>query len=977
MQINLSTSIINAKNTIKSYFIYYLCGQYNNKKHFIKMRLKHLFAAVLLLLAAGPQTLTAQNPMQLAADTAVVTGKLPNGLTYYVRHNNWPEHRVNFYIAQRVGSIQENDDQQGLAHFLEHMAFNGSDNFPENSMIEYLRSIGVEFGSDLNAYTGVDQTVYRICNVPSDRMEPLDSCLLVLKDWSNGLTLDAKEIDKERGVIHDEWRQRTSAMMRVLYRQLPALFPGSKYGLRLPIGKMEVVDNFKPDALRKYYQKWYRPDNQAIIVVGDVDVNRTVAKIKELFSGIKMPASPAKVVDEAVPDNNEAIVIVEKDKEQKNDFCMLLFKHDAFPDSLKNSFGYILRQYAVGMGVSMLNSRLSEISQNADCPFLGAYADDADYIIAKTKAAFSLDVAPKPQMTEKAVSAALREAIRAARFGFTETEFARAKANYLSSLETAYTNRNKRDNSVFGDACRDNFLSNEPLFSIEDTYTTMKAVVPQIPLDVINKAMAQLVSLSDTNLVVLSLHTEKEGAAYPTTESLKKAIDSVHSEQLAAWVDNVKNEPLMKTLPAKGKILKEKDSKKFGYKTLTLSNGAKVILKKTDYKESEVRLKAVSKGGMSLYGEKDLANLKVFSSAIEASGLGEFSYTELIKALAGKQVGATLSLTGLNDVVSGSSTPNDMESMFQLVHLYFTDIRKDEKNYNALMTMLATDLKNRDLSPDIAFSDSLRATFTNHNPHSAPLTLDMLKDVSYDRIMQIAKERTANAADFTFYIIGNFNEDSIRPMIEQYIASLPAKGPKENWKTVSTYAKGNVENNFTRKMETPNAKVFMTWYKTGVPYSLENGLLADVAGQVLQMVYLKRIREAESVSYSPQAGGSFSPDTDVPIAQVMGMCPMNPDKADKAVAIMNEEIKNLSEKVDPDMLKKIQELLVKRIDESVKSNGYWLGVINTYDEFGIDLHTDYKKLVNGLTPEKVARFVKDNILKNGNSVKVLMMPAEK
>jgi len=938
------------------------------------MRLKHFFAAAALLLTAGQQAATAQSQMQLPTDTAVVKGKLPNGLTYYVRRNNWPEHRVNFYIAQRVGSIQENDDQQGLAHFLEHMAFNGSDNFRDNSMIEYLRSIGVEFGSDLNAYTGVDQTVYRICNVPSGRIEPLDSCLLVLKDWSNGLTLDPQEIDKERGVIHDEWRQRTSAMMRVLYRQLPTLYPGSKYGVRLPIGKMEVVDNFKPDALRKYYQKWYRPDNQAIIVVGDIDVNRTVAKIKELFSGIKMPANPAKVVDEVVPDNNEAIIIVEHDKEQKNDMCQLYFKHDAYPDSLKGGLEYLLRQYAAGMGVSMLNARLGEVSQNADCPFLGAGTGDGDYILAKTKAAFMLNVVPKQGKTEDAVSAALREAVRAARFGFTDTEYARAKADYLSSWETAYTNRNKRDNSVFGDACRDNFLSNEPLLPIEDTYAAMKALVPQIPVEVINKEMARLVSLSDTNLVVLSLHTEKEGAVYPTAESLKKAIDSVHSEQLTAWVDKVKNEPLIRALPAKGKILKEKDSKKFGYKILTLSNGAKVILKKTDYRESEVALKAVSKGGSSLYGEKDFANLDVFSSVIEASGLGEFSNTELQKALAGKKVGATLSLSGLHDVVSGSSTPKDMESMFQLVYLYFTDIRKDEKNYNALMTTLATSLKNRGLSPDVAFSDSLRATFTAHNPRFAPFTLDMLKQVNYDRIMQIAKERTANAADFTFYIIGNFDEDSIRPMIEQYIASLPAKGPKENWKTISTYAKGNVENNFTRKMETPNAKVYMTWYKTGVPYTLENGLLANVAGQVLEMVYLKRIRETESVSYSPGAGGSFSPGDDVPIAQIMGMCPMNPDKADKAIAIMNEEIKNLSEKIDPDMLKKIQELLIKRADESLKSNSYWLGVISTYDELGIDLHTDYKKLVNGLTAEKVARFVKENILNGGSSVKVLMMP---
>jgi len=940
------------------------------------MKMKLFFAAVALLFLAGRQPVAAQGQLTLGTDTAIVTGKLPNGLTYYVRYNNWPEKRVNFYIAQRVGSIQENDDQQGLAHFLEHMAFNGSDHYPDNQLIEYLRSIGVEFGADLNAYTGVDETVYNINNVPSGRTEALDSCLLVLKDWSNGLTLDAKEIDKERGVIHDEWRQRSSAMMRVLSRQLPALFPGSKYGLRLPIGKMEVVDNFKPKALRDYYHKWYRPDNQAIIVVGDIDVNRTVAKIKELFSGIPMPENPAKVVSEPVPDNNEPIIIVEKDKEQKTDVCQLYFKHEAFPDSLKNNVMYMVRQYAVGMASSMLNARYGEIAQNADCPFLGAGVGDGDYILAKTKAAFSLSVSPKPGRVEEAVSAAFREAARAAKYGFTATEYARAKAEYLSQLETVYANRNKRNNNVFCGICKDNFLDNEPMVPLEEAYKLMNTMVPQLPVELVNQAIAELINVTDTNLVVLSLHTEKEGATYPTAESLKKAVDDVQGEQLTAWVDNAKNEPLIKSLPAKGKILKEKENKKFGYKELTLSNGARVLLKKTDYKESEVLLQGVSKGGTSLYGKDDFVNLKLFTAAVGASGLGDFNYTELDKALAGKQASASLSLSSLHDYVSGKSTPKDMETMFQLVYLKFTDIRKDTKNFNKIMTALETGLKNKSLSPDNAFSDSISVTVNGHNPRFAPFTLDMLKQVDYDRIMQIAKERTANAADFTFYIIGNFEEDSIRPLIERYIASLPADKSRENWNSVSTYAKGNVENKFLRKMETPNAKVYMTWYKTGVPYTLEKGVMADMAGQVLEMVYLKRIREEESVSYSPSAGASFSAGTDLPVVQIMGACPMNPDKADKAIAIMNEEIVNLSEKIDPDMVKKIKELMLKRVDDALKSNGYWLGVISSYDELGLDVHTDYKKTINGITPEKIAKFVKEDVLKGGNSVKVIMLPDE-
>lgn len=939
------------------------------------MRIRKLFVAALLAFASTME-LMAQGPngMTIPMDTAVATGTLPNGLTYYVRHNSYPEHRVNFYIAQRVGSIQENDDQQGLAHFLEHMAFNGSENYPNDRLLEYLRSIGVEFGSDLNAYTGVDETVYRICNVPSGRTESLDSCLLVLKDWSNGLTLDAKEIDKERGVIHDEWRQRSSSMMRILSKCLPQLYPGSKYGLRLPIGKMEIVDNFKPKALRDYYHKWYRPDNQAIIVVGDVDVKRTVAKINEMFSGIKMPENPAKVVAEAVPDNPEAIIIVEKDKELSNDMTLLFFKHDAFPDSLKSNMNYLIYQYVVNLSASMLNSRFGEIAQNADCPFVNAGADDGDFILSKTKGAFELDVVPKQGQTEQALAAALREAVRAAKYGFTATEYARAKAEYMSRLEKVYTNRNKRENSVYGDICRDNFLDHEPMPSITDEYQVMQMLSPNIPVEVINQTIRQLVSLSDTNLVVLSMHTEKEGAVYPTAESLKKAIDGVHAEQLSAWVDNVKNEPLIPNLPTKGKILKEKTNSVLGYKELSLSNGAKVILKKTDFKDDEIVMEASSKGGSSLYGEADFVNTKMFGMAVGASGLGGFSNTELEKALAGKQASVSLQLNTLHEIVNGKSTPKDLETMFQLTYLTFTDIRKDEKGFNALMAMLENALKNRSLSPDAAFSDSVTVTFRAHNPRFAPFSIEQLKQVDYDRILQIAKERTANAGDFTFIFAGNFDEDSIRPLIEQYIASLPATGKKETWKKVSTYPKGNVENRFSRKMETPNAKVRMAWFKTGESYSLDKSIMADAAGQVLNMVYLKKIREDAGASYSPDAAGWFSPGGDTTCVQLIGSCPMNPDKIDVALKIMDEETANLGKNVDSDMLNKVKELMLKRADEDAKKNSYWLGVIGTNDELGIDTHTNYKKLVNELTPAKVAKFVNDTIVNGGSCMKVIMLP---
>lgn len=939
------------------------------------MKIKHLFVAAVLFIT-GTAAVMAQGMQMppIPVDNAVRIGKLPNGLTYYIRHNDYPEHRVNFYIAQRVGSIQEEESQRGLAHFLEHMAFNGSDNYPGDKLLEYMRSIGVEFGRDLNAYTSIAETVYNIDNVPSKNIAALDSCLLVLKDWSNGLTLATEEIDKERGVIENEWRLRSSPMQRMMERNLETIYPGSKYGRRMPIGTMEVVKNFKPEVLRQYYHKWYRPDNQAIIVVGDIDVDRTEQKIKEMFSGIKLAPNAAPVVAEPVPDNNEAIIVVDKDKEQQFNIVQIMFKHDDVPDSMKTSLAYMVQQYALTLSLQMLNARLAEVGQNPECPYLQAYVSDGDYIYAKSKDAFAVVCIPKPGQTEAAISAAVREVMRATMFGFTPTEFVRAKSEYMSQLEMVYTNRNKRENGVYCELYTRNFIDNEPIPSIEDEYAIMQQISPMIPVEAINEVMKELVSVTDTNLVVMSFNTEKEGTVYPTAESIKKAIDTVHGEKLTAWVDNVKQEPLIAKMPAKGKITGEKENKTLGYKELTLSNGARVLLKKTDFKDDEVVIDATSKGGSSLLGDEDIVNAKVFDMAIGASGLGNFSSTELEKALAGKQANANLQLFNLHEGLSGSSTPKDLETLFQLTYLYFTDVRKDEKSFAQLMTTLETMLKNQALSPDAAFSDSLMSTLYCHNPRYATLKLEDLKKVNYDRILQIAKERTADAGDFTFTIVGNFDEATIRPLIEQYIASLPAKGKKENWKKVSTYAKGNAENKFTRKMETPKANAYMYWYNLTTPYSLENAVAASAAGQVLEMIYLKKIREDAGAAYSAGATGMASLGGDTPFTALVGICPMDPEKSDMAIKIMEEEAKKLCTTVDADMLNKVKELMLKRADENAKTNSYWVSTINNLDEYGVDTYTNYKNVVNALTPEKVAKMVKDVIFKDGNSVKVIMLP---
>ena len=941
------------------------------------MKLRHLLVAALMLVAGTAMAQMPQMP-PIPVDPEVRMGKLANGLTYYVRHNEYPEHRVNFYIAQRVGSIQEEESQRGLAHFLEHMAFNGTVNYPGNGVIDYTRTLGVEFGRDLNAYTSVDQTVYNINDVPSTRQSALDSCLLILKDWSNGLLLEDEEIDKERGVIHEEWRLRSSASQRILERNLETLYPGSKYGKRMPIGLMSVIDNFKYNEIRDYYHKWYRPDNQAIIVVGDIDVDATEAKIKEMFGSIPAAAADAaQVVDEVVPDNEKAIIVVDKDKEQQYSIVEVMFKHDATTREEKASMAYMIEDYVLDLVGDMLNKRFAEKTLEADCPFLQASCGDGNYLFSKTKGAFTVYFLPKEGKYNEAMKAVMTEINRAVH-GFTGSEFVRAREEYMSRLEKTYNERTKISNERYGRSFAANYLEGEPIPSIEQEYQIMQQVTPMIPVEALNQLLPQLVSKDEKNLVVLNLNQEKDGAVYPEATALHTAITDAFNAPVEAYVDNVKDEPLIANLPKPGKIVKEKAGDKFGYTELTLSNGAKVVLKKTDFKENEIMMQAESKGGKSLYDKKDWANLEMFDYAMMVSGLGEFDATELEKALAGKQASASLSLSTSYESVSGKSTVKDLETMFQLAYLRFTDIRKDEKSYGNLMSQLETVLKNKDLQPEAVFGDSVNNTIENHSWRELPFNAENLKDVNYDRILQIAKERTANAADFTFYFVGNFDEKLIREYICQYIASLPGNPKKlENYKNVIERPAKDVVNQFTRKMETPKANARFYWYTYDkTPFNLENSIKAKMAAQVLDKIYLKKIREDAGAAYSAGARGGASTFGDMNYTYILGSCPFKPDMKDLALDIMRQEINTVASTIDEATLKDIKEVMIKDFDTNVKENGYWLPVLNYYVSKGTDVNSTYKALVEAQTPASISAFVKNVLLAKGTHVEVIMLPEE-
>jgi zinc protease len=617
------------------------------------------------------------------------------------------------------------------------------------------------------------------------------------------------------------------------------------------------------------------------------------------------------------------------------------------------------------------------MTQEENCPFFQAMAYDGQYMLSKTKDCFEMIGVPKEGKDMETLQVLYREARRALEFGFTATEYARAQADYLSSLEKRYTNRDKRKNDEFGNAYRDHYLSNEPIPPLDMLYQIMQQVAPSIPVQAINQMLPELISVTDSNLVVMEWAQEKGGKVYPTEQDMAKAIAAARAEKIEAYVDNVKDEPLVDVAKIKaGKIVSESENKVLGYKELKLSNGATAILKKTDFKDDEIRMQAFSKGGKSKFGAADYANLKVFDQVVGISGLGTFSSTELQKALAGKECNADATLGNTRQYVTAHSTPKDIETMMQMQYLYFTAINKDEKQYQNLLTSLEMVLKNKNLDPEAVFSDSLTNTMYAHNPRFANIDIKDLKDINYDRILEMAKDRFKNAGQFTFIFVGNFDEATLRPLIEQYVASLPATKEKaEDFNEILTLAKGEVVNNFKVKTESPKATAFENWY-VDMPYTLENTVKLDAVGQILSMIYLKTIREDESAAYSCGAYGNFNQSSRDSKAMLIAYCPMNPDKQELAVRLLHEGIQKMAQQVDGDQLQKVKDYMLKQADINAKQNGHWINVINTYKDQGIDIQTDYKKTVEALTVDNVRDFL-NQILKSGNHIEVIMTPEAK
>ena len=932
------------------------------------MRLRKIFAAALLLLSVG--NAMAQMP-PIPVDKNVKIGYLENGLTYYIRHNAFPEHVASFYIAQKVGSINENDDQRGLAHLLEHLAFNGTEHFKGNSLQDYLQSIGVEYGRNLNAYTSIDKTVYYFTDVPTTRTSAVDSCMLILKDWSNGISLTKEAINDERDVVHNEYRLRMVGQQLMLERNLPKLYQGEKYGYRMPIGLMSVVDGCDPETLRAYYRKWYRPDNQAIIIVGDIDVDHVEAQIKKLFSGIKVPKNAAKVVPVPVADNDTAIYVIDKNKEQKFDMINIMMKTDAYPDSLKGNMAYLVMSYLRSVVGSMFDARLAEQTREADCPFLQGSAGVGSYLISGTKDAFSISGVAKPGKVKEAYAAFLREAKRVRDFGFTATEYARAKENFMSGMETMYENRNKMKNEQFTTQYVDHFTDNEPIPSLEDEYKIYQMIVPSFTVEHINDAMKNLISETDTNFVSMVLMKEAEGVSYPTEQELAAIVKQVRGEKLEAYVDNVKQEPLMASAPKAGSIKKVVENKVLGFKKLTLSNGAKVVLKKTDYKDNEIRVAGSANVGYSAF-QNDPVNAANASTVWEVSGLAGFTGNDLQKMLAGKQCSVGLTMSPFRHGIAGTSTPKDLETMMQLLYLSMTNLTKDEKAFENLKNTYTTVLSNKSNNPNMVYQDSIQSTLYLGNKLALLPNVEDIQNINYDRVLDMQKQLYGNAKDFTFYFVGNYDEKVLLPLIEQYIASLPNKGMKLKNQKIP-YAKGEVKNIFTKAMENPQSQAREMWFVKLPAYTQKTAVLADISARLLEMKYLRSIREELSAAYSTGASCGLIFDYDGKLAlTINGTAQLNPDKVDAAVPCFFKGMEETIAAPDANDLQKVKEILLKQAGVDEKTNSYWMQVLSMYDLRKVDTHTNYREMVKSVTAQQISDFLKNVVLKSGNHFEVIM-----
>ncbi len=936
-----------------------------------------LVSAIGLSLTSIPVLAQAQMPAlpPLPLDTALRLGTLDNGLTYFIRHNALPEGRAHFYISQRVGSMQEEESQRGLAHFLEHMAFNGTKNLPGKSMINWLETIGVRFGSNLNAYTSFDETVYNIMNAPVERKTVIDSCVLILRDWSNGIALEAKEIDAERGVIQEEWRSRDNGNLRIYTELFRRAFPGHRYGERMPIGLMDVVRGFKHQELRDYYHRWYRPDLQAVIIVGDIDVDYVESVIKRTFADVPKPVNPVERTYAPVEDHEGIISFVGTDPEATGTMVSINFKTDPSPQALRASQMGIVEDYIKAVATSMARERFSDIVKKPNAPFLEASLSLSNFLVAQTKDAISFTAVATDGDYLRTLQALTAEMERIRQHGFTEGEYKRAVADLMVGIKAKYNERNKRLNGEFAEEYSSFFTRGGYLTDMDTYYQTMQQFSQMIPVAAINQMLTQV--LGEDNIFLALTGPAKEGITYPTEAELRDQFVAARAVAVEPHRDAVSDEKLMKTTPKAGKVKKVAEGQKYGTTVWTLSNGIKVIVKPTDYKDDEIRFSACRPGGYLLYADKHPLEARSLNEVINLGGLADFDDSALTKVLSGRMVEVEPSFDETFESLSGSTTVEDLETMMQLIYLNFTAKRSDRQAFEAYKDKAKGMIKIAASNPMTALRDSIGASLYPTNPLVKSLTEADVDALDYERIMSIYRERFGDASGFQFVFVGNIDPAVLRPLVETYIGSLPVNKKAKHVAPVDKIyplRSGAFTNHFTLKLETPMGFVF-DFFSGQLASNQRNTLTLRILGEILNQIYTDTLREEEGGTYGASVNGSLHVEPKGQ-ATLQVAFQTDPAKAESLNAIVYRELDRLEkEGVPADKFDKVVANMDKEFAESVKKNGYWLSTISNYFYRDLDSYTDYLTTLRGIQPSDVQALLKE-LRAQGNHIELIMRAAE-
>lgn len=924
-----------------------------------------LFALLLGIGAAFSQGMALSD--KLPNDPKVIVGKLDNGLTYYIRQNSIPENRAELTLAVYAGSVLETEEQRGLAHFTEHMAFNGSTHFNKNELVNYMESIGMQFGSEVNAYTSFDETVYGI-KVPTDNSEFIDKGLLVLYDWAHELSFDDDMINDERGVIHEEWRLSQGAQERIQTEMLNAMFNGSKYAERLPIGLMEVVDNFDPKVIKDFYKTWYRPDLMAVIVVGDFDPADMEARVKKLFSQIPKPENPKTRPVEIIPDNKETIVKFATDPECPQTMIQILYKH---PQSKTVTVADARRDMVSMLMSQMLSARFAEIAMAPNPPFVQAAGAYSSFMGGKD--AFMNFALLQNDKIENAVRVLATENQRMIQHGFTQTELDRAKKDMLKMIDKQYNERDKQKSESYINEYKANFMPPHSAYmSAEYEHQLYNKYIPEITLDEVNNYATTMIT--DDNCVVFAMAPEKPGSKLPTEAQIRKAFEEANQTSTEPYVDKVADKPLVDALGAKGKVAKKATNKDFGYETWTLSNGVKVVIKHTDFKADEITMTAKSEGGYSKYNAKDALTIQCITDVMDESGLGNYDATELQKYLSGKNAHVSPYIGETEEGFVGGCDVEGFETMLELVNAYFTQPKFNEDAFKSYIEKQKGLLENASLDPQSVWQDSMRWLMANYSEYRKPMTPAMLDEVNFKNMSKFYKQRFNDPCNFTFYFVGNIDSKKAKPMIEKYLGSLETVQRTETFVDLGIRPpKGGIEKDVRKGKDDKCVEIIM--FHGDFDYNAQNNTEIDAICKILTTKLLEQIREKESGVYSI---GAYPMTSNKPTERYAVQIFYSCDPAREPE--LKEKIFNVIKSIqsgdinDEDIAKTIEKKR-REHETEVKENRYWRGLI--IDLVEGDITPEEAKgedaRINSINKEQMTKAA-DKYFKFDSYVKVRLVP---